>query len=148
MTRHNLASHISWLLSNEVTLPAGVHTSISTPSTAVGEIASAGLAEEGSGQQIPTSSANLRATQTINAGQDFARPAAPPLNPPKLHTREGTTRAGEESMGKLASASRSKRPALISQYQLATPVSTTSSSLTQGYATFLRANNGMSKTSG
>jgi bloom syndrome protein len=149
MTRHNLAGHISWLLSSEVTPPAGVHISILTPSTTVGEIASAGLAEEGPGQQIPRSSVNCQAAQAVSAAQGFARPAAPPPNPPRPHIRENTIRAGEESMGKLASALRSTRPALISQHQLATPVSTTSSSsLTQGYATFLRVNNGKSKISG
>jgi bloom syndrome protein len=147
MTRHNLASHISWLLSIQVTPPTGVHTLTSTPSIAVEETASAGLAEEGAEHQNPRLSGNRRAAQAVNVGQRFIRPAAPPPpNPPKVDTGENTTRAAEESMGKLASASRSTRPALISQHQLATPVSTTaSSSLTQGYATFLRTNNGRSK---
>lgn len=147
MTRHNLASHISWLLSSEVTPPVGVHTSLLNPSTSVVEIGREALAEDNRGQHILRSSTNSRAAQTSNTAQEFACPAAPPPNPPQAHVRENTTRAGEDSMGKLASASRSIRPALISQHQLPTPVSTTSSSLTQGYATFLRANNGKFKTS-
>jgi bloom syndrome protein len=147
MTRHNLASHISWLLSNEVAPPAGVHARALPPSTTVGEILGPGLAEEDTEPQVPRSSPpNRRIPQTANVGQDFLRPAAPPPTPPKLHAREHTTGAAQEPMGKLASASRSTRPALVSQHQLATPASTTaSSSLTQGYATFLRTNNGESK---
>lgn len=155
MTRHNLAGHISWLLSSEVTRPVGVHastTTTSSPSTsklATGEAAaSAGLIaaqEERTGQLTPRPTAISRRAPA----HDFIRPVAPapaqapPPNPPSLQpARENTSRAVEESMGKLASASRSSRPALISHQQLATPSSTTSpSSLTQGYATFLRTNN-------
>jgi bloom syndrome protein len=145
MTRHNLPSHILWLLSNEVAPPAGVHAITSTPSIAVGEIACAVLAEGDPEHQIPRPSLNRPTIETANVGQDFLRPAIPPPNVPNLHIREHTKSAAEESMGKLASASRSTRPALVSQHQLATPASTTaSSSLTQGYATFLRTNNGES----
>lgn len=160
MTRHNLAGHISWLLSSEVTRPARVHASTTTSTSKTTAAASAGLiaataGEERTGQQLtprPTAAAASRQ----GPAQDFVRPAAPTQapapaqaqvpNPPRLQTaRENTARLAEESMGKLASASRSSRPALISQQQqqqLATPVSTTTpSSLTQGYATFLRTNN-------
>ena len=72
------------------------------------ETASAGLAEEGAEHQNPRLSGNRRAAQVVNVGQRFIRPAAPPPpNPPKVDTGENTTRAAEESMGKLASASRS-----------------------------------------
>lgn len=144
MTRHNLATHISWLLSNEVAPPAGVHARTSTPSTAVRENLVSELAEEDTEPLVSRPSPpNRRILQAANVGQDFLRPAAPPPNAPKLHPREPTTGAAQEPMGKLASASRSTRPALVSQHQLATPASTTaSSSLTQGYATFLRTNNG------
>lgn len=143
MTRHNLAIHISWLLSNEVTPSVGVHSTIaSTPSIAAGQIASADVVEEDTELQIPRPTLNRGIAPPANVGQDFLRPAIPPPNFPKLHTREQTKGAVEESMGKLASASRSSRPALVSQHQVATPASTTaSSSLTQGYATFLRTNN-------
>lgn len=157
MTRHNLAGHISWLLSSEVTCPARVHASTTSSSTSkTTAAASAGLIaataeEERTGQQLTPRPTAAAAASRRAPAQDFVRPAAPPQtqapNPPRLQTaRENSNRPAEESMGKLASASRSSRPALISQQQqqqqLATPVSTTTpSSLTQGYATFLRTNN-------
>jgi hypothetical protein len=155
MTRHNLAGHISWLLSSEVTRPARVHASTTSSSTSkTTAAASAGLIaataeEEHTGQQLTPRPTAAAAASRRAPAQDFVRPAAPAQtqapNPPRLQTaRENSNRPAEESMGKLASASRSSRPALISQQQqqLATPVSTiTPSSLTQGYATFLRTNN-------
>jgi bloom syndrome protein len=55
----------------------------------------------------------------------------------------------EGTMGTLTSASKSASSKLMTQHQLATPASTTtstaSSSLKQGYATFLRNNNGTSQ---
>lgn len=153
MTRHNLAGHISWLLSSEVTPPAGVHTTNTYTSTPPSIPASSG--ELGRAGRVAVEEDPVQQQQQVPDRGGFLRPAAPPPAPnlaARLQTRErgngNSTAPGEESMGKLASASRSKRPALISQHQhqLATPVSTTtSSSLTQGYATFLRThNNGMS----
>jgi bloom syndrome protein len=133
-----------------------VHASTTSSSTSkTAAAASAGLIaataeEERTGQQQLTPRPTAAAASRRAPAQDFVRPAAPAQapapDPPRLQTaRETTNRPAEESMGKLASASRSSRPALISQQQqqqLATPVSTTTpSSLTQGYATFLRANN-------
>ena len=142
MTRHNLASHISWLLSNQVTLHGSVPGRVPTRSTSGTAFTYAGLVEGQIEQEILASPLDRRIAQTVNVVQDFLRPARPSTNTSNLQPQELVGLA-DESMGKLASASRSTRPALISQQQLATPASTTgSSSLTQGYANFLRANNG------
>jgi bloom syndrome protein len=142
MTRHNLAIHISWLLSNEVTPPVGVSAIASTHPTASAQIVHADTLEEDIEQEIPTASPspipNRRIVETVNVVQDFVRPALPSTSRPQ--PREFTNET-EESMGKLASAPRSTRPVLLSLHQLATPSSTTSStssSLMAGYAAQLR----------
>jgi bloom syndrome protein len=139
MTRHNLAIHISWLLSNEVTPPVGVSAIAPTHSA---EIVHADTLEEDIEQEIPTAAPspipNRRIVETVNVVQDFVRPALPSTSRPQ--PREFTNET-EESMGKLASAPRSTRPVLLSLHQLATPSSTTSStssSLMAGYAAQLR----------
>ena len=142
MTRHNLAGHIAWLLSNEVTLPASVNATncaaafpFAQTDIEEGHIVSRGL-QELSIQPDP------RIAETVNVERGFSRPGL--TSNPKQTSQVYSETFVQESMGKLASASRSKRPALASQqHQLATPASTTASSgLTQGYATFLRASNG------
>jgi hypothetical protein len=143
MTRHNLASHISWLLSNENTPPVGVPAIASNHSTVAAEVSYAGLAEEDTNQPIPRASINPPVAQSVNVGQGFQRPALPSTDSQNPRVRDQTKSVVEESMGRLSSTSRSTRPGLVIQNQLATPASTTgSSSLTQGYATFLRASNG------
>jgi hypothetical protein len=146
MTRHNLASHISWLLSNENTPPVGVPAIASNHSAVAAEVSYAGLAEEDTNQPISRTSVNPPVTQSVNVGQGFQRPALPSTDSQNPRVRDQTKSVVEESMGRLSSTSRSTRPGLVIQNQLATPASTTgSSSLTQGYATFLRASNGESK---
>ena len=144
MTRHNLAIHISWLLSNEVTPPVGVSATASTQSSTAAGIVHANVLEEDIEQVVPTAASspisNRRITEAINAVQEFVRPALPSTS--RSRVRESTNET-QETMGKLSSAQRSTRPGLMSQQQqLATPSSTTSStsgSLMAGYAAQLRA---------
>jgi len=149
MTRHNLDSHISWLLSYEVTPPVGVHAALPTHSNIEEEIADEGLLEEGAEEEITRDSPSpIRTGQVFEAAavQSFARPAIPSSIIPRSQMPESQPGLAEGTMGKLTSASKSARPKLMSQHQLATPASTTTStapsSLKQGYATFLRNNNG------
>ena len=148
MTRHNLAAHISWLLTSQVTPPVGVHTapavSLSNSTAAIPTIY-ANYEDEHSEDSMPSPllspSPKRRVVQTVNV--DFHRPQLPAKITPPL--REAQISIADESMGKLSSSSKPPRPGLVSQHQLATPASTTGpagSSLTQGYSAFLRANNG------
>lgn len=156
MTRHNLASNISWLLSNQVTPPVGVHTGFSTSatlSTASADTIYAEFEEEDVEEQNidplpPSPSPTRRITASADAVAEFPRPPLPPRitsNPP---TREPPKTSAEEPMGRLSSASRSVRPGLVSQQQLATPASTTGSamgstpSLMQTYAKQCQNKNG------
>jgi bloom syndrome protein len=144
MTRHNLAFHISWLLSSDVTLPAGV--SAIPAASASPEIPCADIVEEDTELQILTASpiprASRRIEQTVNVVQAFQRPQLPSKITPKPLLQEPLNPFADESMGKLSSASRSTRPGLMSQHQLATPASTkgSTSSLMQEYSALLRAN--------
>ena len=151
MTRHNLALHISWLLSSEVTPPVGVHTvpaASTRNSTVATDIVYADSEEEGTEEPIPSPlpspSPNRRIVQTVNVDPDFHRPPLPSKITSKPPFREPHNSFADESMGTLSSASRSARPGLVSQHQLATPASTTgsTSSLMQGYSALLRAENG------
>jgi bloom syndrome protein len=150
MTRHNLAVHISWLLTSEVTPPVGVHTASAVSATNPRTITETVYAdseeeehaEDSTPSQLPGPSPKRRVVQTVNV--DFRRPPLPSKITPSL-LREPHYTVLDESMGKLSSSSKPARPGLVSQHQLATPASTTGSagsSLTQGYSAFLRANNG------
>jgi bloom syndrome protein len=150
MTRHNLDTHISWLLSREVTPPVSVQAALPTYSTIREGIADVELLEEEVDEEIirptPSPARNRQVLEVINVVQDFARPAIPPSIIPRSQMLEPQKALADEAMGTLTSASKSARPSLMSQPQLATPASTTTStapsSLKQGYATFLRSNNG------
>lgn len=151
MTRHNLDRHISWLLSHEVTPAPGVHAAVPARSDVEQGIAGEQLLEEGADEErirAPRSPArNWQVLGVANAVQDFTRPAIPSSIVPRLQISEPRPSLADESMGTLTSASKSSRPKLMVQNQLATPASTTTStapsSLKQGYATFLRNNNGV-----
>lgn len=145
MTRHNLNSHISWLLSHQVTPLVGVPTKGSSNSTAANQTILPDT-EDGIEQEqytrIPAPVPTRQLLPTVNADQDFLRPTLPAIRDARSAQGEVLENFSQGSMGRLSSAARSTRPALISQqHQLATPASTTGS-LTQNYATFLRANNG------
>jgi bloom syndrome protein len=149
MTRHNLALHISWLLSNEVTPPVGVPTiptASTTAFTAAAETPYADTEEEDAELQIlsapPSPRSSRRIEQAVNVVHAFQRPPLPSKITPKPPEREHRNTFADEPMGKLSSASRPTRPGLMSQHHLATPASTTgsTSSLMQGYSALLRAN--------
>jgi bloom syndrome protein len=127
----------------------GVQVITSTTLTPAAAIVDEGwVEEEESEQETPRPSIpaqHRRLTPTDNIVQEFARPTLPTTIVTKSQP-QGTV--VDNSMGKLSSASRSTRPGLMSQHQLATPASTTnstavSSSLTKTYTTFLRESNGM-----
>jgi bloom syndrome protein len=149
MTRHNLAIHISWLLSNEVTPLVSVHTTPAVPpkvSRSATEPTYAGSEEDDVEERIPSPlpspSPNRRVVQIVNVAPDFRRPLLPSKDTPKLLPGEPQKSFADESMGKLSSGSRPARPGLVGQHQLATPASTTgsTSSLMQGYSSMLREN--------
>ena len=150
MTKHNLPSHISWLLSHEITPPVGVPVISSNIFTVAADV---GL-ENISGEEIhqedfrapPSLVPGLSVSRSVNVGQSFLRPAHPSASDSGTAFPTATDTAELASMGRLSSASKSTRPALISQqHQLATPASTTGTvTLTQGYAAHLRAQDGKS----
>jgi len=148
MTRHNLDSHISWLLSHEVTPPVGVRAALPTHSRLEEGVADEELgegADEEIIRQLPSPAPNRQILE-VDVVQDFPRPAIPSSIIPRSQWPESQPGLPEGIMGTLTSASKPTKPKLMSQHQLATPASTTTStapsSLKQGYATFLRSNNG------
>jgi bloom syndrome protein len=147
MTRSNLGEHIAWLLANGVTPVQAITSTNLTP--AAGIVDGGCLEEEELEQETtrpsPVPAQNRRLAPSVNVIQEFARPALPSTIVPKPQPQGSL---GDNSMGKLSSASKSTRPGLLSQHQLATPTSTSnsaaaSSSLTQNYAAFLRESNGL-----
>ena len=70
MPGHNVAIHISWLLSNEVTPPVGVSATASTQSSTAAGIVHANVLEEDIEQVVPTAASspisNRRITEAIN----------------------------------------------------------------------------------
>ena len=144
MTRNNLASHISWLLSHKVTPPVGGHIVASPNWTAVLEVPPLDVEEkiaekrEWSPPQSPPR--ERQSAQSINVGQPFVGPAHPSSSTVRPRAHDLGTTVPEGSMARLSSASKPTRSGLMSQHQLATPASTTgSSSLLQEYATFLKS---------
>jgi len=147
MTRHNLDTHISWLLSYKVTPPGGLSLPAATHSatTTAADIAIDDLLEEEEEiEEIrrvpPEPAAHPKLSKAIDV-HAFVRPPVPSAVASQSLLQEPLGTLAEESMGKLASAQRSKRPALISQNQLATPASTSgpaSTSLTQSYKKSLK----------
>jgi len=132
----------------------GVHAALPTYSNKEEEIADEELLEEGADEEIIRYSPSpVRTRQVLEAAvvQEFARPAIPSSIIPRSQMPESQPGLAEGIMGTLTSASKTARPKLMSQHQLATPASTTTStapsSLKQGYATFLRNNNGQARAS-
>lgn len=146
MTLHNLDDHISWLLSNgsipPVGRPANPAQSLTDSIDAVEgidvEFRDVLLTEPEESSEQPRSA--RPSTPPVNVVNVFKRPEVPTGAPRESRATSvvGSVSAGED-MGKLSSASRSAKPTLLSQYQLATPVSSTGSSLSASYAaSFLR----------
>ncbi|KAF7958714.1 hypothetical protein EAE96_002248 [Botrytis aclada] len=138
MTRHNLQGHISWLIQNKVTIPAGVQI------TAFADTIEPGFAnlETFEGEVIAheirnTSIApirNRRVEEISNVVANSHPPRPRILTPITQSTPVPGDELADPEMGKLTSARKTSRPSLISQnQQLGTPSSTASSSLTRSY---------------
>lgn len=127
MTRHNLDSQISWLLSHEVTFPPTVHaTNTFVPTSA--ELVDEDFLEAEILDQ-PRGAPALENRFQTNVAREFIRP---PLPAAKLQSLQDTRTVAEEPMGRLASSSKSSRPGLLSQHQLATPASTSGTTSSVG----------------
>lgn len=144
MTLHNLGSHISWLLQNKP-IPTAIRTVNPHPPSrntteAVEEIylAYARKLHAGSEEDLPPELFAEPIPPRPDASSTFTRPALPSGIVPDTDQagRIGSRETGAD-MAKLNSASKSTRPTLISQHQLATPASTTGS-LSASYAASLR----------
>lgn len=142
MTLNNLQLQISWLLQNKP-IPRAT-TAGPASSTSVAAVESLYVALPGArldcedSEQLGILSVPA---QPVNAIQEFVRP----VNPLDSHRRAGRADniadfPDENSMARLASASKSTRPTLVSQRQLATPAPTTPSSrsLTASYTASLQ----------
>ncbi|TAQ90486.1 hypothetical protein B7494_g1178 [Chlorociboria aeruginascens] len=141
MTRHNLDSHISWLLQNKVTPPVGVPFTSSIDSNVGAETVSVDLGEEDTLLELsqPASqNLNRQIAQALNVVEHFVRPARhPPISPDTQSTSEPKEDTANDSMAKLSSASKSARPGLVVHTtQLATPAS--SAGFRQSYVNQLR----------
>ncbi|KAI9053676.1 hypothetical protein LZ554_002630 [Drepanopeziza brunnea f. sp. 'monogermtubi'] len=151
MTRHNLDTHITWLLSHRVAPPSGAHARVSTNSTTAGLVNASPVEEEAEEEEetprsLPSPTRPQRIARPVDVAQAFARPALPPSIVARTYQQEPSQALTDESMGGLKSANKSTRPGLMSQHQLATPASTTSStasssSLSRSYTNFLKDNN-------
>jgi bloom syndrome protein len=141
MTLHNLDDHIPWLLSNGSIPP--VRRSVNSAQTIAD---STGVVEE---IDVKYPDTCLIEEEEFSERLRPARPSTPPVNVVNTFKKPpvpaGVSResrgaisigsiSAEENMLKLSSASRSTKPTLLGQYQLATPVSTTGSSISASYA--------------
>lgn len=134
MTRHNLDSQISWLLSHEVTFPPTLHATNGFVSTAA-ELVDEDFLDflEAETSDPSRAAPALENRLQTNVARDFIRPSLPPT---KSHQNQETRTVAGETMGRLASSSKSSRPGLLTQHQLATPAST--SGTTSSTATNIR----------
>lgn len=158
MTKHNLNLHISWLLSHGVAPPASAIDIVPTDtnrntaaqlveetSNILEEAEEAEEAEEEISQTAPTSEGNQLPTATVNT---FVRPPLPPSIAPKPQPRDTILNSEDAQMLKLGSSKKPSRPGLYSQQQLATPASTSSSTvapkstLSRSYGKLLREGSG------
>lgn len=145
MTLHNLNDHISWLLQHKQTPHARQTGSLGRVSVNSG--AAECLVQESTivvRRSLETQQRRLTPPPTDNhpahAFPEFARPTLPHTSgraPPANEHRASNTGISE-SMAKLASAPRAPRASLLSRPQLATPVSSSHSSLSSVYAAKFR----------
>jgi hypothetical protein len=161
MTLHNLDDNIAWLLRQRVTPSADVHATIHTSSRRAPEgvdgenLDSEELQPAGGDRRAAAGPHINRDTIAVNVEReerDFVRPSLPSTgsiatvsNPPQSSRFPRGTEYG--SMGKLKSDSRSARPGLMVQRQLATPSASIAStigtsSLRDNYDDLLKGNNG------
>lgn len=153
MTRHNLDSHIAWLLSHEVTPRVDVLAITDTNSAGPPEAVDEDILdwEDEEIQEIGEKLSSPRITRvapTANVGQGlqgFVRPPVPSIvhsSTVKTQVHSAPSRDPVDlSMVRQTSGTGPARPILMSQFQLATPASTTSTaappSLAQGYKRML-----------
>ncbi|KAI0998389.1 ATP-dependent DNA helicase hus2/rqh1 [Podosphaera aphanis] len=136
MTRHNLDLHISWLLSQEASLSVDAHPTTRSNIQSASRSRHTSLHEEAA-STTSVDQTHLRSVRSTNVGPDFTQPVHPPI-PPRLQPLDTSIEPADASMGRLISVSRPARPGLLSQYQLPTPNPTSTSTLHQGHANFLR----------
>lgn len=153
MTRHNLDSHIAWFLSHEVTPRADVHAIIDTNSARQAEAVDKDILdweddENQKGGEETTSTRITRVVPAVNVGQglqDFVRPRAPSIASTitaKIRDHSVPSRTPVDlPMVRQTAGPRPANPTLTSQFQLATPASTSTTaaqpSLAQGYKRML-----------
>jgi bloom syndrome protein len=147
MTLHNLDNHISWLLQNRQIPPARVTIESIRPSKRLSDEESRDAAildtyEQEDVEPLRGTGSDHLPTNTANVIHEFARPAIPSRSVKGIAATTVRGRIEEEDMAKLSSTSLSTKPTLLSQHQLATPVSTNSSqSLMASYSASLRKEN-------
>lgn len=138
MTRHNLQSHISWLIKNKVTTPAGVQIPTFADTIEPGFANLEGFEGEDIAHEIRNTPIapirNRRVEEISNVVANSHPPRPRILTPITQSTPVPGNELADPEMGKLTSARKTTRPSLMSQnQQLGTPSSTASSSLTRSY---------------
>lgn len=141
MTRHNLQSHIAWLIQNKVTTPTGIQLSAfaTSPDAIPPGVGNFGnLEEEGIAHEIRNTliapPRNRRVEEISNVVANSRPPRSQILTPITQSTPATGDELADPEMGKLTSARKTTRPSLISQnQQLGTPSSTSSLSLMRNY---------------
>jgi bloom syndrome protein len=143
MTRHNLQTHLSWLLKNKVTTPAGSHTAgFATPAdlnTAILDVPEEQSSVRESIGRRPAPVRNRLLDQVSNA-VDYSTPPSI-LTPTTQSTRVTAEEPSENEMARLSSARKSSKSGLMSMnQQLGTPASTTGTSITNSYNLQVKSN--------
>ncbi|TGO09009.1 hypothetical protein BTUL_0183g00250 [Botrytis tulipae] len=138
MTRHNLQSHISWLIKNKVTTPAGVQIPVFADTIEPGFANLEGFGGEDIAHETRNTPIapirNRRVEEISNVVANSHPPRPRILTPITQSTPVPGDELADPEMGKLTSARKTTRPSLMSQnQQLGTPSSTASSSLTRSY---------------
>jgi len=147
MTRNNLDKHISWLLTSKVLPPATVNAQVQVATQQEG-LGSLGIQAEDL-EALEKEDLDLASSPVLEQSDAFAPP--PPIRPP-LRLVKGTVQSppilpGKTVMSRYESNSKARAPSATTQYQLATPASTTTSTaapstLTASYTQMLLRENG------
>jgi bloom syndrome protein len=145
MTRHNLQTHLSWLLKNKVTTPAGSHITglaipadLNTPILDVPEEHSS-VHESIGRRPAPIRNRLLEQVSNVVEGNYSTPPSI--LTPTTQPTRVTGEEPLENEMARLSSARKSSKSGLMSMnQQLGTPASTTGTSITNNYNLQVKSN--------
>jgi bloom syndrome protein len=151
MTRHNLDVHISWLLSNKVTLSTTVNARVQV-ATQQEDLEIFGI-PAGDLEAFEEEDLDLASSPVREPQNQFARPQPlrPPPRPSNAHAQVHSTPIlpGSTVMSRHESVGKGRAPSVMTQHQLATPASTTtstaatsSSSLANNYNQMLASRNG------